>query len=90
MFIADYWNDGKYEIIDKNKENKGVYMKKFDILYNCICLNNSSTELWFDKSTIFTKKILIVVSRDAFVSGKLVLFLELHPNKNPNNAQSKR
>jgi saccharopine dehydrogenase (NAD+, L-lysine-forming) len=49
-----------YEIIDKNKENKGEYMKKFDILYNSISLNNSSTELWFDKSTIFTKKILIV------------------------------
>ena len=49
-----------YEIIDKNMENKGIYMKKFDILYNCICLNSSSTELWFDKSTIFTKKLLIV------------------------------
>jgi saccharopine dehydrogenase (NAD+, L-lysine-forming) len=49
-----------YEIIDKNMENKGIYMKKFDILYNCICLDNSSTELWFDKSTIFTKKLLIV------------------------------
>lgn len=49
-----------YEIIDKNKENKGKYMKKFDILYNCICLDNFSTELWFDKSTIFNKKLLIV------------------------------
>ena len=49
-----------YEIIDKNMENKGIYMKKFDILYNCICLNNSSNEIWFDKSTIFTKKLLIV------------------------------
>ena len=41
-------------------ENKGIYMKKFDILYNCICLDNSSNEIWFDKSTIFTKKLLIV------------------------------
>jgi saccharopine dehydrogenase (NAD+, L-lysine-forming) len=49
-----------YEIIDKNRENKGTYMKKFDVLYNCICLNTSSTELWFDKSTLFTKKLLIV------------------------------
>ena len=49
-----------YEIIDINMENKGIYMKKFDILYNCICLNNSSNEIWFDKSTIFTKKLLIV------------------------------
>ena len=57
--ILQYFNLND-EIIDKNKENKGQYMKKFDILYNCICLNNSSTELWFDKSTIFTKKILIV------------------------------
>jgi saccharopine dehydrogenase (NAD+, L-lysine-forming) len=57
--ILQYFNLN-YEIIDKNKENKGQYMKKFDILYNCICLNNSSTELWFDKSTIFTKKLLIV------------------------------
>ncbi len=49
-----------YEIIDKNLENKGNYMKKFDILYNSISLDNSSTELWFDKSTIFTKKLLII------------------------------
>ena len=49
-----------YEIIDKNQENKGNYMKKFDILYNCICLDDSSNELWFDKNTEFTKKILIV------------------------------
>jgi len=49
-----------YEIIDKNQENKGNYMKKFDILYNCICLDDSSNELWFDKDTEFTKKILIV------------------------------
>ena len=49
-----------YEIIDKNRENKGKYMKKFDILYNCICLDDNSNELWFDKSIIFTKKILIV------------------------------
>jgi len=49
-----------YEIIDKNMKNKGTYMKKFDILYNSICLDNSSSELWFDKSTIFTKKLLIV------------------------------
>jgi saccharopine dehydrogenase (NAD+, L-lysine-forming) len=35
-------------------------MKKFDILYNCICLDDSSNELWFDKNTEFTKKILIV------------------------------
>lgn len=49
-----------YEIIDKNQENKGNYMKKFDILYNCICLDDNSNELWFDKSTIFTKKLLIV------------------------------
>jgi saccharopine dehydrogenase (NAD+, L-lysine-forming) len=57
--ILQYFNLN-YEIIDKNKENKGQYMKKFDILYNSICLDNSSTELWFDKLTIFTKKILIV------------------------------
>jgi len=49
-----------YEIINKNQEHKGNYMKKFDILYNCICLDDSSNELWFDKTTEFTKKLLIV------------------------------
>ena len=35
-------------------------MKHFDILYNCICLDNKYSEVWFDENTFFPKNIVIV------------------------------
>jgi len=50
----------KYNIIEKDDIDKGSKMKKFDILYNCICLDNKYSEIWFDEKTIFPKNIVIV------------------------------
>ena len=47
----------KYEIFNKTSDKSNL--KNSDILYNCICLHNTSTEIWFDKNTCFTKPIII-------------------------------
>ena len=47
----------KYEVFNKTSDKSNL--KNSDILYNCICLHNTSTEIWFDKNTCFTKPIII-------------------------------
>lgn len=46
-----------YIIINKN-ENKSN-LQKYDILFNCILLDENFNEIWFDKNTIFNKNIII-------------------------------
>jgi saccharopine dehydrogenase (NAD+, L-lysine-forming) len=44
-----------------NKENIDcIQLGSFDILYNCILLDESYNKVWFDKNTLFEKKIIIV------------------------------
>ena len=47
----------KYEVFNKTSDKSSL--KNSDILYNCICLHNTSTEIWFDKNTCFTKPFII-------------------------------
>jgi len=42
----------------KREDNKSN-LKEFDILYNCITLDNSYNEIWFDKNMIFNKSIIL-------------------------------
>jgi saccharopine dehydrogenase (NAD+, L-lysine-forming) len=39
---------------------KDIDLSSFDILFNCILLEETNTEVWFDNSTVFTKSLLIV------------------------------
>jgi saccharopine dehydrogenase (NAD+, L-lysine-forming) len=72
--IGGYGNCGKgitelldesyfqYTIIDKeNIDNiDNIDLCEFDILYNCILLDENYDKVWFDKSMIFNKEIIIV------------------------------
>lgn len=42
------------------KDSDKSYLKNFDIVYNCITLNENYTETWFDKTTTFEKPIILV------------------------------
>ena len=47
-----------FKVIGKDKT--GVDFTSFDIIYNCILLDKTSDEVWFDEHTIFTKPLLLV------------------------------
>ena len=69
--IGGYGNCGKgviellnivnfeYVIIDKENINY-INLYEFDILYNCILLDENYDKVWFDKNMIFNKEIIIV------------------------------
>jgi saccharopine dehydrogenase (NAD+, L-lysine-forming) len=42
------------------KDSDKSLLKQFDIVYNCITLNENYTETWFNKNTTFEKPIIIV------------------------------
>ena len=41
------------------KESNKLLLKHYDIVYNCIVLNEDSKEIWFSKDTDFNKHIII-------------------------------
>ena len=55
--ILDYLQVSYTEI---NKCDDKSNLMRFDILFNCIKLDISSSEVWFDDQTIFNKRITIV------------------------------
>ena len=46
-----------YNKYDRNSDKSNL--KSSDILFNCITLHELSTEVWFDKNTVFDKSIII-------------------------------
>jgi saccharopine dehydrogenase (NAD+, L-lysine-forming) len=46
-----------YNTYNRNSDKSNL--KSHDILFNCIVLHELSTEIWFDKNTIFDKNIVI-------------------------------
>lgn len=51
----------KYTNIDRNLNESDISnLKNFDILYNCIMLNENYNLVWFDKDTVFNKNIVII------------------------------
>ena len=50
--------DLKYTSIDRNGDISNL--KNFDIVYNCILLDEKYNKVWFDNKTIFEKDIVIV------------------------------
>jgi saccharopine dehydrogenase (NAD+, L-lysine-forming) len=55
-YILDYLKID-YIIIDRNYDIKKLI--EFDIIYNCILLDESYEKVWFDKNTIFEKNLVI-------------------------------
>jgi len=55
--ILNYFNL-KYTMVDRNYDTSNL--KNFDIVYNCILLDEKYDKVWFDKNTIFKKNIVIV------------------------------
>jgi saccharopine dehydrogenase (NAD+, L-lysine-forming) len=49
--------DLKYTILGSKDEKKEL--KEYDIIFNCIRLNDNSKEIWFDKETEITKPLII-------------------------------
>ena len=49
----------KDDIINGDLINEGT-LKKYDIVYNCILLDERYNTIWFDKNTNFNKSIIIV------------------------------
>jgi hypothetical protein len=47
-----------FKVIGRNKD--GIDFTSFDIIYNCILLEKTNNEVWFDEHTTFTKPLLIV------------------------------
>ena len=47
-----------FTIIGRDKKN--IDLLSFDILFNCILLDEKNTEVWFDQTTIFIKPFLII------------------------------
>jgi len=47
----------KYDMFGKNSDKS--LLTEYDIVYNCIVLDEESTEIWFDKNTKFKKPIII-------------------------------
>ena len=45
--------------IKYNRNSNKSHLKSHDILFNCIVLHELSTEIWFDKETVFEKNIII-------------------------------
>jgi len=45
-----------YNVVERFAEKS---LLQYDIVYNCIALDEKSTEIWFSKDTVFTKKIII-------------------------------
>jgi len=51
----------KYTTIDRNLNDSDILnLKDFDILYNCIVLDENYNLVWFDKDTVFNKNIVII------------------------------
>jgi alanine dehydrogenase len=55
--ILDIFNL-EYTIIDRNYDL--LKLKNFDIIYNCILLDEDYDKVWFDKNTNFEKNLVIV------------------------------
>jgi saccharopine dehydrogenase (NAD+, L-lysine-forming) len=55
--ILDYFKL-EYTIIDRNYDVSKL--KEYDIIYNCILLDESYDKIWFDTNTKFNKKMVIV------------------------------
>jgi alanine dehydrogenase len=47
-----------FKVIGRDKD--GIDFTSFDIIYNCILLEKTNNEVWFDEHTAFTKPLLIV------------------------------
>jgi len=47
-----------FKVIGRDKT--GIDFTSFDIIYNCILLDKTNDEVWFDENTIFTKPLLVV------------------------------
>lgn len=56
-FILDSFN---LEYITVEKDYDIFKLKDFDIVYNCILLDENYNKVWFDKTTKFQKKMVIV------------------------------
>jgi len=56
-FILDSFN---LEYITVEKDYDISKLKDFDIVYNCILLDENYNKVWFDKTTKFQKKMVIV------------------------------
>ena len=56
--ILDKLNFSYFEIDKSNINN--INFNDFDILYNCILLNDDYNNIWFDKDTYFSKNIIII------------------------------
>lgn len=46
--------------VEFGKESDYTSLIEYDIIFNCILLDESYTKIWFDKNTVFTKPLLIV------------------------------
>ena len=55
-FILDYFKL-EYIMIDRNYDIQKLI--EFDIIYNCILLDESYDKVWFDKETKFEKNLVI-------------------------------
>jgi saccharopine dehydrogenase (NAD+, L-lysine-forming) len=53
-------NDLSIPFVEFTKESDYMSIKEYDIIFNCILLDESYNKIWFDKNTIFSKPIIIV------------------------------
>jgi saccharopine dehydrogenase (NAD+, L-lysine-forming) len=62
QFILDIFKDKiKYlKIENKNTDLSNFTLKEYDIIFNCILLDEKYDIIWFDRNTIFTKDIIII------------------------------
>jgi saccharopine dehydrogenase (NAD+, L-lysine-forming) len=63
QYMLNYLNI-KYQKIDNNEniENSDTFinLKNYDIIFNCILLNEMYNKIWFDTNMIYNKDIIIV------------------------------
>ena len=61
QFILDKLNIKYIKIIkENNSENKSEINCDFDIIFNCILLDEKYDKTWFDQNTVFIKDIVII------------------------------
>jgi saccharopine dehydrogenase (NAD+, L-lysine-forming) len=59
--VKNILDDLNFNYISINKDNINLFnLKEFDILFNCILLDENYNKIWFDENTIFEKNIIIV------------------------------
>ena len=49
-----------YDLLNKSDLINEDILRKYDIVYNCILLDEKYNKIWFDKNTNFNKSIIIV------------------------------